>query len=214
MIHFTTSTKKDGDMNDFFNIIKFSKKNFISVRSIVSPKVQHGANIEHIKLQSDIDKDHICDGLISDRPDVVLGVGNADCFSLFFIDEKAQRFGVAHCGWKGILAELPQKMIVEMGKDGSMLQNIKVVIGPGIRSCHFEVQNDVWDRFYNKDLPGLKKHIDLTTFIKIDLAKAGINFNQIEDLQKCTFCEDQYHSHRRDKVEPIKKQISIIGLRA
>lgn len=194
------------------NIERFIAHAFTKDRNIVVPQLKHGNKIAHIELMEDINKNHECDGLISSRTDVVLGVGNADCFSVFFIDEASKRFGVAHCGWKGIDAGLPGRMIVEMGKKGSKLPDIKVVIGPGIRQCHFEVQNDVWDKFY-PPVELKRKLIDLSTFIKINLAKEGIKPEQIEDLNKCTFCEEKnYFSHRRDKVEPINKQISIIGL--
>lgn len=229
MILYKTSTIAHGDMREEKNIVVFIGHAFDRRRYMVVPKLQHGNKVEHIRLHdtTDISLKYYCDGLISSRQDVILGVHNADCFSIFFIDEVKGIFGVAHCGWKGVLHNLPSNMIAGMVKEGSNLSDIKVVIGPGIRVCHFEVKNDVWYKFYSKEgAPMHRKQIDLPMFIKIDLAHMGVERRQIEDQKVCTSCEDKkYYSHRRDKVEEmdnkdagsvepahIKSQISIIGI--
>ncbi len=42
-----------------------------------------------------------CDGLISDRPGVALGVRTADCVPIFFVDRVRRVIGAAHAGWRG-----------------------------------------------------------------------------------------------------------------
>ena len=55
------------------------------------------------------------DGLVSDRPGVVLGVLAADCAPVLLADGTAGVIGAAHAGWKGALGGVAEATIAAMG---------------------------------------------------------------------------------------------------
>ena len=70
----------------------------------------------------------------------------ADCVPLFLWDESGKYIGLAHCGWRGIVKKLPQKLarlIKEKDKNAKLL----AYIGPHIEKCCFEVKEDVAKNF-------------------------------------------------------------------
>jgi copper oxidase (laccase) domain-containing protein len=54
------------------------------------------------------------DGLVTDRPDVVLGAMAADCAPVLFADAAAGVIGAAHAGWKGALTGVAESTIAAM----------------------------------------------------------------------------------------------------
>ncbi len=88
------------------------------------------------------------DGLISNTPNLLLGIQTADCYPIVLVDSKRKAVGVFHAGWRGTL-----KRIVEKGAGamrlhfGSMPRDLKAAIGPGIGGCCYEVGEEVRAQF-------------------------------------------------------------------
>lgn len=92
-----------------------------------------------------------CDALISSDPRLVLTLTVADCLPVYFYDEKKGVIGLAHAGWRGLVAGiLDQVLEIFIERYKSSPADIKVFIGPHIKSCHFEVQDDVLSSFDSK----------------------------------------------------------------
>ena len=79
------------------------------------------------------------DGLVTDRPGVVLGVMAADCAPVLLADGEARVIGAAHAGWKGALTGVVEATIVAMEKLGAKRERLKVAIGPCIGRDSYEV---------------------------------------------------------------------------
>jgi copper oxidase (laccase) domain-containing protein len=98
-------------------------------------------------------------------------------------------------------------------------KNITIWLGPGIKSCHFEVQQDVLSLFEKKfKIAIIKKDnryfIDLPLAIKKSLFLNGIKKQQIIEHPDCTFClRSQYFSFRRDKPSLVEANAFIIHLK-
>ena len=79
------------------------------------------------------------DGLVTDRPGVVLGVMAADCAPVLLADGDAGVIGAAHAGWKGALGGVVDTTIAAMEKLGARRERINVVVGPCIGPHSYEV---------------------------------------------------------------------------
>jgi YfiH family protein len=130
----------------------------------------------------------------------------ADCTPLIFYDEKQNIGAVAHAGWRGTVAKIgvltAEKMINEFN---SKLQNIKVIIGPAISLCCYNVGEDVFyqlrhtvNKFENLyEIRTGNIYVDLKNINKTQLTEFGIG--KIDVCPYCTCCNnDLFFSYRKE----------------
>jgi len=224
------SEKKDGSMRLLGrektnrkireNRKRFLKKLGIEEGLVTSAGLIHGSKIKIItkKEAGKIIKN--TDGLLTSERDLFLSITVADCLPIFLYERKKKIIGLIHGGWrslaKGILFEAVKKINKELG--GSP-RDILAGIGPGISQCHFEVKNDVLERFNpsllkNSTIRRQKKlFLDLKKIAQTQLINLGLKKENIEINSECTFClSDKYFSYRREKPKIPKTMIAIIGL--
>ena len=162
------------------------------------------------------------DALTTDQAAVALGVQTADCFPVLMADPETGAIACIHSGWKGTLARLSRKTVEAMqsafGGDASKLL---VAIGPGIRSCCYEVGEEVADP-YRRAYPGLsllqerslspgKYLLDLPGALSAQLAEAGIPAGNVHDLGVCTRCRaDEFFSYRAEGRN-AGRMMAVIG---
>ena len=105
-------------------------------------------------------------------------------------------------------------------------EDIICCICPSIRRCHFEVDTDVKDIFYNKysNLPEIndiikkdhernKYYIDTVLINKCLLKQIGLRKENIIDSNICTVCNSNlFHSYRVDK-ENSGRNMAIIEIK-
>ena len=152
------------------------------------------------------------DGLITDKPNITLSLGYADCTPIFLYDPLKKVIGNIHSGWKGTLQKISKKAVLKMVEEyNSNPSNIICCIGPTIRKCHFEVEVDVQELFYNEFLytnkindiitkKDSKYYIDTVLMNKMILQEAGLQEENIIDSQICTVCNSNImHSYRVNK---------------
>jgi hypothetical protein len=152
------------------------------------------------------------DGIFSDSPDDILLIRTADCIPLFISDGKY--VGLLHLGWRGIAAGIVQnvaKAIPNLDKTKA-----KVVIGPGIGKCCFEVSPEVALIFNEKYriMKNCKYRVDLESMVIDELKTQG--FTDIYATGACTYCEpNTYYSYRREgeEVRHLLSYISSGGLK-
>ncbi len=88
------------------------------------------------------------DGLITNRPGLVLGIQTADCLPVILVDTKRPAIGVFHAGWRGTLKRIVEKGVGEMRRHfGTIPRDLKAAIGPGIHQCCYEVGAEVRSQF-------------------------------------------------------------------
>jgi YfiH family protein len=88
------------------------------------------------------------DGLITDTPGFLLAIQTADCLPVMLVDIKRRAVGVFHAGWRGTVKRIGEKGVGEMrGCFGTRPRDIKAAIGPGIRSCCYQVGEEVRTNF-------------------------------------------------------------------
>lgn len=122
----------------------------------------------------------------------------ADCVPLIVWDEKAHILGLAHCGWRGVVQQLPAKTVQYMRAAGAK-GKISAWAGPHIQACCFEVQQEVAAQFegcvqYRAD----KQFVNLNQAIKQQLLQEKISPADIVFDLSCTCCQpEQFFSFRR-----------------
>lgn len=88
------------------------------------------------------------DGLITRTAGLLIAVLTADCLPIVVVDTRLRAVGVFHAGWRGTIKRVVEKGVGEMRKHfGSRPGDLKAAIGPGIRSCCYEVGPEVRDKF-------------------------------------------------------------------
>jgi YfiH family protein len=225
------STKRDGSMR----LIKQKEKNkralknrqkFLSlfnlkIKDTVWASLDHQGKVKIVTSKNRGQRIKNVDGLITKEKNLFLSLTVADCFPVFFFDQKKEIVGLAHASWRAIIKGLITRMIKIMkNKFLSQGKDILIGIGPGIRSCHFEVKEDVAKKFlsrFSKKVLIKRKNrlfIDLPMAIKLEAFKNGILRKNIEEIKECTYClKNKYFSYRRDKPRPMKTMMAFIGLR-
>ena len=167
--------------------------------------------INNTEKNSTIDTINLSDGLITNKSKLILATTNADCILLLFFDPVKKVIANVHSGWKGTLQKISQKTVNKMSKIyGCNPKDIIVCMCPSIRKCHFEVEKDVKDMFYNQfnNLENINSFIikkddkwliDTILINKIILKQAGILEQNIEDSGICSVCNKEIiHSYRAE----------------
>lgn len=168
------------------------------------------------------------DGLITNKKDIFFCLSYGDCTPLFFYDPIKKVIGNIHSGWKGTLARIGSKAVQKMIEEyDSKPEDIICCIGPHIKSCHFEVGEEVAKTFkdefnemeeieeiiqFTSAQDGEKKyHIDTTKINENLLLAAGLKKENIVDSGICTVChKEAFHSYRVQK-EKAGRNAAIIG---
>lgn len=159
----------------------------------------HSDSIKVIDKEGEYDK---TDALITRQPELALMVMIADCIPALLFDEGNNIVAVAHAGREGVFKNIIGKTVLMMKEEfNSNPSNIKVSLGPSIRSCCYEVGNEIIQEAKNKF--GEKyikndKSLDLIGIATDQLLKSGVIRDNIETIDKCTCCNKDYFSHRRD----------------
>jgi copper oxidase (laccase) domain-containing protein len=132
-----------------------------------------------------------CDGIITNRRGVALGVYVADCCAVYIIDPQTPAIGVAHSGRKGtelgVVTNAIKQMIDRFGSDPA---NMVVQLSPCIRPPHYEVD-------FAAEIVGQCRTLDV---------------KQINDSGVCTACHlDRYYSYRVEKGK-TGRMLALLGL--
>jgi len=153
------------------------------------------------------------DALITQEPNLFLAITAADCMPVFYVDPVVQSVGIAHAGWQGLVGGVLENVIVTLEKTyGSKAKDIQVVIGPHIRSCHFEVDQEFSKQFdvRNAECREGRFFVDLAGEAKLRLESIGVK--EITTSSVCTSCEEErFFSARRDKIKPLQGMLAFIG---
>jgi hypothetical protein len=145
------------------------------------------------------------DAMVTDTPNLLLGILTADCAPVLFADHKAVVVGAAHAGWRGALAGVTDATIEAMELLGARRENIHAAVGPCIAQPSYEVDEEFRARFVHADpdnarffVAGLgnKPRFDLEAYVVHRLIAAGID--EIEALNLDTYASnDRFYSYRR-----------------
>jgi len=165
----------------------------------------HSAEVVAVSHAWPQDERPRADAMVTDTPNVLLGILTADCAPVLFADRHAVVVGAAHAGWRGALAGVTDATIEAMERLGSRRENIRAAVGPCIAQSSYEVDDSFRDRFIEHDAdnarffasaPSGKPHFDLEAYVVHRLIAAGIG--EVEALNLDTYSDDnRFYSYRR-----------------
>ena len=192
--------------------------------SLVGLTQVHGVEVVHVTAAWAPGAGPRADAMVTDRPDIALGIVTADCAPVLLADNKAGVVAAAHGGWRGAASGIIEATIGAMTKLGAQPSRIAAAVGPCIRQNSYEVAADLRDavlaqgaendRFF---APGRREahwQFDLAGYCAARLTAAGIGCVEVIDADTAAD-EARFFSHRRRTLGgggPIGHQISIIAL--
>jgi len=143
------------------------------------------------------------DGGYTFAPGVEISVFTADCFPLLFFTDRG--IAAVHAGWRGMANGIPLRALEKLKVTGD---DYRLVIGPAILSCCFEVKEDFLAAFEEKGRP-IYDFIDkrdgrmfcrLDDFLLDGLLGDVPPAQVISQHKRCTVCSTpQLPSYRRNK---------------
>ena len=144
------------------------------------------------------------DAMVTDRPDLALGILTADCGPVLLADPEAGVAGAAHAGWGGALAGVLEATVAAMEGLGADRHRLRAVLGPTIGPDAYEVGPEFRARFRAHDegngahfRPGAgdRFHFDLPGYVLSRLAAAGVAASW---TGHCTYSDpSRFYSYRR-----------------
>ena len=158
-----------------------------------------------------------CDGYVTNKKGIVLGVKTADCVPILMSAKKdgaTVAIAAVHAGWRGSVAGISARAVERLKEYGALPGEIFVAIGPSASSCCYEVGEDVYsaacenfgriraDKYFIKKKNGEKYMADLKGFNASVINSLGIPYENMDISEMCTMCEEKlFYSHRRDGEE-------------
>lgn len=153
------------------------------------------------------------DAYITNEKNLPIAIRTADCVPVFIFDPLRRVIGLVHAGWRGTYKAIAVKTVQRMQeKYASQPSDLKIVLGPSIRECCYQVGEEFRDYFpaHVKDRGGYL-YADVTGANRDQLLQAGVRQENIFDSGACTCCHKDYFSFRRDGVK-AGRMISLMML--
>lgn len=175
----------------------------------------HGTDVAHVREEdagaglTQPRKWTSADGLVTNVPGLALGILVADCVPILFVDPVHHAVGACHSGWRGTVGRIGAKTIRRMQEEfGTAPSDLLAGIGPSICQDHYEVSQEVADRF-REEFHGQEEvllrydgnpghwQLNLWEACRITLLEAGMRPENIAVTDICTACNpDLLFSHR------------------
>lgn len=143
------------------------------------------------------------DGAVTRTPGRVCAVLTADCLPVLLADAAGAVVGIAHAGWRGLVAGVIENLVRAMGVAP---ESLIAYLGPAIGAGAYEVGRDVFDAFVAADPDaatafaprGAGKFLaDLNLLARQRLGQLGVA--SIHGGTLCTYSDaGRFYSYRRD----------------
>ncbi len=198
--------KNPGDPEVIANRKKLFESEHLSDRRLIQPKQIHSSrSVSALDFVPGME----ADAVYCDSSDYLLSVLTADCLPLLVYHPEGI-IAAIHAGWRGLFDEIIPATLAHLP------EQVRVVVGPAIGPCCYEVGEDLAKDFSNKfgsevvqtAVTG-KPHLDLQriAMLQLDQSKA----EEMDVAQICTFCHPElFFSYRRDGSSG--RMMSFIGL--
>ncbi|RLC91221.1 MAG: peptidoglycan editing factor PgeF [Chloroflexi bacterium] len=175
-------------------------------RQVVSPYQVHGARVGVVGRAHRGTVQPATDALVTAVPAVPLLMRFADCAPILLFDPVRRVVGMAHAGWRGVVAGTVEATIrTMMERLGCDPVSLWAGIGPTIGPCCYAVGPEIAAAVQAACPPGAdvvrsadrQAYLDLPAAVEAQLRAAGVE--QIEDAGLCTACHvDEFFSHRAE----------------
>jgi YfiH family protein len=171
----------------------------------------HSSNITQVNGDEGVVRES--DGLLTERPKVLLAVSVADCTPVLLYDPVTKIIAAVHAGWRGTEQMITLQTIKRMRDLGAKPENIRAFIGASASGERYEVGLEVatlFDKRVIKELGNQKFLLDVKAANLEQLHYHGIKDTNIEVSPLCTIGEPILHSFRRDGKRS-GRMLAVIG---
>lgn len=191
----------------------------VDINNLFVPRQTHSSNVciidkSFLSISETDRSQHLndVDALITNVPEVCIGVTTADCVPVLIYDQSKKVFAAVHAGWKGTVANIVIRTIDQMQQHFDCdPSSMRAAIGPSISIDKFEVGDEVADRFrvegYDmsdisfRNAESGKIHIDLWKVNSLQLESSGIKSENIKIAGICTYSNPaKFFSARRQTI--------------
>ena len=212
---------KDNKRNVFLNLKKAAKRIETSRDNLILLKQIHSNKVFFVNKNLKIKKTG--DGLITNKPNLALGILTADCAPILIFDPINNFIAALHAGWKGAYKNIIKNTLRKFKNKGSKMGDLIAVIGPCISIGNYEVKKNFLNKFIRQSAKN-KKHFrfskskiffSLSSYLKSQLT--NYNVRNIEIINKDTFTKkNKFFSARRslkNKFNDYGRNISLIMIK-
>lgn len=193
--------------NQTENLNRLAQAINLAAENIIFPYQTHGNEVLIIDKEffskNASDKNNLLSGidaLITNTPEICIGVTTADCVPITFYDPIKKVAAVAHAGWRGTCKKIVQNTIDTMFEYFDCnVADIFVVIGPSISVEAYQVGEELYESFESAGFPvsdifktiDSSLHFDLWKANQWLLLQSGIPSAQIQNSGLCTFYNNE-----------------------
>lgn len=184
---------------------KFIKKNIIWLNQT------HSNNVLDLTNDKDINNLNLeNDAILINSTNHVGSILTADCKVLLLTNIKGDFVMAIHAGWIGVINGIIYSSIQKLISYNYNLNDVYIYFGPSICANHFEIKDDVKQKFINMNIINNRYIIpnnnqgyncNLDAIIIEQLLSLGLNKNNFSFSNLCTMCRsDLFFSYRRDGI--------------
>jgi len=152
----------------------------------------------------------VADALVGDVAGVALAVAVADCGPVALASREGI-VGVAHAGWRGVLAGVLPAAVAAMHALGA--RDVVAALGPCVHPCCYPFGREELAAFADMYGPGVvtedaegRPALDLPSAIAASLERSGVAVATTSPT--CTACGGRHFSHRRDRT-PARNALAV-----
>lgn len=179
-----------------------------NIKEIIKPKFKSYKGIFFTTIRKS-------DGIYTKQRGIALSIKTADCIPVFIVAEGF--IAAIHMGWRGAQKRIVENFIkLHLYPRHIQPNRIFIFAGPHIRSCCYEIRDDVRSEFKNSNhkmekiflLKDNKIYMNLEASLFEQAEACDIPYDNIHCIKICTSCLNElFYSHRKgDKG----RNISII----
>lgn len=156
------------------------------------------------------------DALVTDQPNVTLGIRVADCAAILLAEAENSVIAAVHAGWRGAALGILPDVIHEMISKGANSSAVKAYISPCLSKEVFEVGDEVAEQLPQEFVDYsnyTKPHLDLKGFLYHQLLENGVKRFNISVDESCTLSDDRFYSYRRER-ESAGRMLGFIRMKS
>lgn len=183
---------------------------------IITPVQTHSSIVSLMTEGIDIEVTPLSDAMVTDRPDVCLTVSVADCLPLYLCHPDVPAIGLAHLGWRGLVAGIVENCVECLSLNfNCSADRVEALLGPSVGRCCYQVTPEVAVLFPedSSELREGRLHLDLRAITRSKLTTCGLSENNIFSVQNCTSCEGELFFSYRVEGKEVGRMLAFIQIR-
>ncbi len=183
---------------------------------MITPLQTHSPTVSLIREGIDIEVTPLSDAMVIDRPNVCLTVSVADCLPLYLYHPDVPAIGLAHLGWRGLVAGIVENCVKCLSLNfNCSADRVEALLGPSIGRCCYRITPEVAVLFPedSSELRQGRLHLDLRAITTSKLTTCGLSENNIFSVPNCTSCEREMFFSYRVEGKKVGRMLAFIQIR-